>query len=87
MDRAQLDAYESATGDSIGAVSVSDIAPATTVIVEALGILDEIGYSPGEGDFHFNLVLRSGFDGSIAHIVNNEGAGVLTNMSDKCWIN
>ncbi len=86
VDSAQLDVYESATGDSIGAVSVSDIAPATTVVIEALDILDEIGYSPGEDDFHFNLALRSGFDGSIAHIVNNEGAGVLTNMSDKCWI-
>ena len=87
VDRAELNVYESATGESIGAVSVSDIAPATTVVIDALDILDEIGYSPGEGDFHFNLVLRSGFDGSIAHIVNNEGAGVLTNMSDKCWIN
>ena len=86
MDEAELDVYEAATGEQIGSVSVSDILPATTAVAEAQEILDVIDYTPDENDFHFNLILRSGFDGSIAHIVDNEGAGVLTNMSDKCLI-
>ena len=86
VDDAELDVYEAATGEQIGSVVVEDILPATTVFVEAQEVLDTIDYSPGETDYHFNVVLRSGFEGSIAHIVNNEGAGVLTNMSDKCPI-
>ena len=86
VDDAELDIYESATGDLIGSVRVEDINPATTGFVSALDILETLDYAPGEEDYHFNIVLRNGFEGSIAHIVNNEGAEVLTNMSDKCEI-
>ena len=86
VDDAKLGVYEAATGEHIGSVVVTDILPATTAVVEAQEILDVIEYNPGDNDYHFNLVLRRGFDGSIAHIVDNEGAGVLTNMSDKCVI-
>ncbi len=84
---AEFDVYEATNGSYIGGVIAPEVFPTTTAIYRAQDFLDVLEYSPDEDDYHVNVVLQSGFTGSVAHIVDNTGAGVVTNMSDKCEIN
>ncbi|MDX2142866.1 MAG: S8 family serine peptidase [Rhodospirillaceae bacterium] len=81
-----FDLYNSVTGGLIGSIGTTSIEPNTTITLSGQGALDAVGFNPGTSVFHVNFVLRSGFTGVIAHIVDNTGSGVLTDMTPKCPI-
>jgi subtilisin family serine protease len=83
---ATFDLYNSVTGAFIGAVGTTSIEPNTTIQLSGQGALDAVGFNPGSSVFHVNFILRSGFTGVIAHVVDNVGSGVLTDMTPKCPI-
>ena len=79
--------YASATGEFIGGfTSAEDVLPNTTFITSAQGVFYFLDYQPMGDEFHTNFQLDSGFNGLIAHIVDNEIAGVITDMTGKCNI-
>ena len=83
-----ISVHSSTTGALIGSVSSSsDIIPNTMWITPAQSILDFLNFQPAAGEGHVNFQLNSGFNGFIAHIVDNETAGVITDMTAKCDIN
>ncbi len=80
-----LSVYDARDGDFIGSFNLTDSIPAhTTVQVFMSDIVEFFGSEPEAGQNHVNVVLDSGFDGFMQHVVDNEGSGVLTNMSAKC---
>ena len=83
-----ISVFSSTTGELIGSVSsASDIISNTIWIVSAQAVFDFLDYQPTTGENHTNFQLEPGFDGFIAHIVENEIAGVITDMTAKCEIN
>lgn len=72
-------------GSSLGNFNLtSDISPNTSAFVFASDLVEFFGGTPDSDQFHLNLELQSSFTGFAQHIVDNEGGGVLTNMTAKC---
>ncbi|MSO97972.1 MAG: hypothetical protein EXR11_07110 [Rhodospirillaceae bacterium] len=83
---ATFDIYNANTGAFINALGTQQIESNTTITLPAQAAFDALGFNPGTTVFQVNFILRSGFNGVIAHIVDNTGAGVLTDMTAKCPI-
>ena len=85
-DIASFDVFDSATGELI-AENYSQSVPAnstwTFTVDEFAG---DFNFAPTNGQFHLNFVLDSGFTGFAQHLVVNENAGVLTDMTAKCTL-
>ncbi len=76
---------DSRNGSALGNFALStDVAPNTTAYVYVSDLVEFFGGTPDSGQFHLNLELLAGFQGFAQHIVDNEGSGVLTNMTAKC---
>lgn len=72
-------------GSSLGNFSLSpDIAPNTSSFIFVSDLVELLGRTPDSQQFHLNLEMQSDFSGFAQHIVDNEGGGVLTNMTAKC---
>lgn len=82
--QAVFDLYDSETGRLIGAVNTRSIEPNTTALIEAQDFYNTLSFQPSSIQFHINFVMRSGFTGTAQHVVNNSGAGMMTDMTMKC---
>lgn len=81
---ASFDVFDSRTGELIEE-NFSRVVPANSSItftVEEFAMA--FGFAPDDGQFHLNFVLNAGFTGFAQHIVTNQDAGVLTDMTAKC---
>jgi len=80
--------YDSVTGDYIGGFVWDEVAPDASISMDSDGVdyfLNEFyDHVPGENQNHYNIVLAGDFPGYIQHVVDNAGAGVVTNMAAKC---
>jgi hypothetical protein len=72
-------------GVSVGNFSTSgDIRPHTSAVVSVSNILETFGRPPEPGQYHLNMSLLGGFEGFAQHLIDNEGADLITNMTAKC---
>ncbi len=83
---AVFDIYNASNGAFIGLLGTQTIEPNTSLALPAQAALNALRFVPGESDIHVNFALRSGFTGTIGHIVHNIEAGLLTDMTAKCPI-
>ena len=81
-----FDIYNAVTGSYIATLGTQLIESNTTLTLSAQAGFDALGFKPGTSIFQVNFILRSGFNGVIAHVVDNAGSGVLTDMTTKCPI-
>lgn len=81
---ALIGVYDSYTGDRLGGILVPAIAPSAAATFGAADIERVLQYTPAPDHYHYNLVIENDFYGYAQHIVNNSGAGLVTNMSAKC---
>lgn len=85
-DTASFDVFDSATGQLV-AENYSQSVPAnstwTFTVDEFAG---DFNFAPLNGQFHLDFVLDDGFTGFAQHLVVNENAGVLTDMTAKCTL-
>jgi len=84
--KATLDMYDSNNGSFIGSVTTGDIPGNTSAYFPVQQALDAISFQPTTAQFHVNFLLRSGFSGIVQHVVDNETAGLFTDMTGKCPI-
>lgn len=83
-DVARFDVFDSRTGELIEE-NFSRVVPAnSSVSFTVAEFAQAFNFSPDNGQFHLNFVLDAGFTGFAQHIVNNQSAGVLTDMTAKC---
>lgn len=83
-DLASFDVFDSRTGELVEE-NYSAIVPANSTWTFTVDdFAQEFNFSPDNGQFHLNFVLNAGFTGFAQHIVTNQGAGVLTDMTAKC---
>jgi hypothetical protein len=74
-------------GLTLGTFTTSgDIRAHTSALVRVSGILETLGRTPEADQFHVNMALNDPFQGFAQHLVDNEGASLITNMTAKCDI-
>jgi subtilisin family serine protease len=82
---AAFDVLDSQTGIKVGSFQTSSaIQPNTSFLIDPADVFKTINFTPAPSQFHLNFKLQSGFTGIVQHVVQNNGAGVLTDMSVKC---
>lgn len=87
-DTPTLSAYSFRDGAFLGQVTTaSPIKPATTVILSSAEIFEILEYEPESTEFYFNMVLESGFEGTVGQALQHESPELTANMSDKCAVN
>lgn len=85
-DTASFDVFDSATGQLV-AENYSQVVPANSTWTFTVDeFASDFNFSPLNGQFHVDFVLDSGFTGFAQHLVVNETAGVLTDMTAKCTL-
>lgn len=64
--------------------TTADVKPHSSALVKVSNILETLGRTPEAGQYHVNMTLLDGFTGFAQHLVDNEGADLITNMTAKC---
>jgi len=80
----ELTIYDAANGAEVGTVVANPIPPDGSRIFRVSDFEGLLGFTPSASQLHFNIALGGSFRGYIEHFVDNEGAGLITNMTDKC---
>ncbi|MGE3476100.1 MAG: serine protease [Rhodospirillaceae bacterium] len=81
---AVIGVYDARKGDRLGGIVVPAIAPNAAATFGAADIERVLHYTPYFEHDHYNLVIENDFYGYGQHIVYNNGAGLVMNMTAKC---
>lgn len=81
---AVIGVYDARKGDRLGGIVVPAIAPNAAATFGAADIERVLQYTPYYEHDHYNLVIENDFYGYGQHIVYNNGAGLVMNMTAKC---
>jgi len=85
---ATLAFYDSKTGNRIGGVKIPSIPSDAAVAFAITDAEKAMGFSPSSSisnyQDHYNVIQEGDFLGYFEHLVYNNGAGVITNLSAKC---
>jgi hypothetical protein len=81
----RLEVQDSRNGLVLGSyTAVAGLAPLATATVNVSGAIEALGLRPGTDQNHVNLVLDSNFTGFAQHLVVNQLAQLISNMTAKC---
>lgn len=83
-DTASFDVFDSVTGLVIANNYSQSVPAGSTWTFTANDFAADVGFSPGESQSHISFVLDDGFTVFAQHIMTNEGAGVISNMTSRC---
>lgn len=83
-DTASFDVFDAATGLLIASNYAQVVPAGSTWTFTVDEFANDVNFEPDSGQFHISFVLDDGFTGFAQHLVVNEGAGVLTNMTAQC---
>jgi len=81
---AVIGVYDARKGDRLGGIVVPAIAPNAAATFGAADIERVLNYTPYLEHDHYNLVIENDFYGYGQHVVYNNGAGLVINMTAKC---
>jgi V8-like Glu-specific endopeptidase len=81
---AVIGVYDARKGTRLGGIVVPAIAPNAAATFGAADIERVLSYTPYLEHDHYNLVIENDFYGYGQHIVYNNGAGLVMNMTAKC---
>ena len=80
--------YDSVTGEYIGGIQFDEVPPDATYVLTSSVVdyylNDFYDFTPASNQNHYNVVLSGDFPGYIQHVIDNDVAGVYTNMATKC---
>ncbi|MGE4063741.1 MAG: hypothetical protein AB7E79_10290 [Rhodospirillaceae bacterium] len=79
-----LGVYDAKTGNKLGTDTTSNIPPEGQVTLNMPRIEAEARITPSTAMKEYTVKLESAFTGTVQHIVNNQAAGVLTDMTAAC---
>ena len=83
---AVLTVYDASTGAMLGGTTYTSAAvpPKGHLTVPVLSIESALGITPAQGQFHYVIEVAPSLTGFLQHLVNNVGAGVITDMTTTC---
>jgi hypothetical protein len=81
----RLEVQDSRNGLVLGSyTAVAGLAPLATATVNVSGAIEALGLRPATDQNHVNLVLDPNFTGFAQHLVVNQLAQLISNMTAKC---
>ena len=80
---ASLGIYDAATGTRIGSYAANGVPANGQVMITITNLENSAGISPN-GRYHYNIKIENAFPGYLQHLVNNQQAGVTTDMTTVC---
>jgi hypothetical protein len=81
-----LTIYDARDGTELGTYTTASIPVDGQVLLTAADIEAEIGVTASGTMFHFNIVVENGFNGYLQQLVDNQQAGVVTDMTALCTL-
>jgi subtilisin family serine protease len=86
--RPSFDVQDSRDGTSLGTFTTATaIRPRSSALIQASDVLQTLGRTPDNTQFHINLILNTTtFTGFAQHWVQNTALGTVTSMGGKCDI-
>ena len=81
---ATLAIFNAATGARLGTYTSPSIPSGGQVVITVSSIETQAGLTPGSGQFHYVVSIEGSFRGFLQHLVNNQRAGVITDMTTSC---
>jgi hypothetical protein len=81
-----LGIYDARTGVKLGTHTTPSVAAGGQAIVTAAAIEAGIGITPAADMYHYTIKAEGGFSGFMQHLVDNQQAGVVTDMTTACAI-
>ncbi len=79
-----LGVFDSTTGARLGTHTTSAIAANAQAVVTVAAIEAGAGIAPTSIQYHYTIKVESAFTGHIQHLVTNQQAGVVTDMTTVC---
>ena len=84
VSAASFDVFDSATGTLIAGGYSRSVPAGGTWTFSVDDFAADVGFTPNSDQPHISFVLNGGFTGFAQHVVSNEGAGVISNMTAQC---
>ena len=81
-----LGIYDARNGAKLGTYTTPSIAANGRAAITVATIEAAANITPAEGAFHYNIRAEGGFSGFLQHLVDNQQAGVITDMTTACAI-
>ena len=82
-----LGVYDAATGNKLGIYSAGPIPAAGEIILPIKTIETGAAMTPTPTRYHYVIQAEGAFNGFLQHLVNNQQAGVVTDMTTVCALN
>jgi hypothetical protein len=81
---ATLGIFDSSTGARLGTYTTTSIPVNGQAVIGIATIQASAGLTPTSTQFHYTFKIEGSFRGSLQHLVNNLGRGVITDMTTGC---
>src|SRR5262249_51503842 len=81
-----LGIYDARNGTKLGNYTTPAIAPNGRAVISVAAMEAAAGITPGDNTFHYTIKAENAFSGFMQHLVDNQYAGVTTDMSTVCAI-
>ncbi len=81
-----LGVYDARNGAKLGSYATASVPANGRITVSVAAIEAATNITPSEGMFHYNIAAEGGFSGYLQHLVDNQKAGVITDMTTACAI-
>jgi hypothetical protein len=81
---ASVGVFDAKTGARLGTYTTPSIAPGTQVVIASKAVEAGAGVTPSTAVKEYTLKVESAFTGTVQHLVSNQAAGVLTDMTASC---
>jgi len=83
---ATLGIFDAVTGARLGTYSTPSIAAGGQAVLTVAAIEQGAGITPVAGQLHHVIRIENSFRGFLQHLVNNQRAGVITDMTTVCTL-
>lgn len=83
---AVLAIYDAETGVKLGTYTSATLQPGTQVVVGMTDIATAAGITPNATRYHYVVLVENSFTGTLQHLVTNQRAGVISDMTTVCTL-
>lgn len=81
-----LGIYDARNGAKLGSYATATVPANGRITVSVAAMEAATNITPTESMYHYNIRAEGGFSGYLQHLVDNQQAGVITDMSTACAI-
>jgi hypothetical protein len=81
---ASVGVFDAKTGTRLGTYTTPSIAPGAQAVISAAALEAGARITPSASIKEYTVKVENAFTGTVQHMVSNQAAGVLTDMTAAC---